>query len=237
MIVKKHHQSLLLTLAVLLFGMQQALAVTPSILNRVDPQKMELWVEATYLKMSPQERISQIMIMAINPGEGDVSKSVVKRYVDTYKVGGLIYERSDIATQADLTNYAQSLSSIPLMITLDAEWGLTMRLKDAPVFPRDLLWGGVNDDKLLYEYGKEVARECRLMGVHVNFAPVLDVLDREGSVVRTRSFGFSPEVVARHGVAFAKGLEDGGVLSTAKHFPGHGSTAADSHKELPFVVR
>ncbi len=235
MIVKKHHQSLLLTLAVLLFGLQQALAVTPSILNRVDPQKMELWVEATYLKMSPQERISQIMIMAINPGEGDVSKSVVKRYVDTYKVGGLIYERSDIATQADLTNYAQSLSSIPLMITLDAEWGLTMRLKDAPVFPRNLLLGGVNDDKLLYEYGKEVARECRLMGVHVNFAPVLDVLDREGSVVRTRSFGFSPEVVARHGVAFAKGLEDGGVLSTAKHFPGHGSTAADSHKELPFV--
>jgi beta-glucosidase-like glycosyl hydrolase/CubicO group peptidase (beta-lactamase class C family) len=235
MIVKKHQLSLLLTLAALLLGVQQALAVRPSILNRANAQEMEKWVEATYLKMSPQERVSQIMIMAINPGEGDVTKAIVKKYVDAFKVGGLIYERSDIATQADITNYAQSLSSIPLMIALDAEWGLTMRLKDAPVFPRNLLLGGINDDRLLYEYGKEVARECRLMGVHVNFAPVLDVLDREGSVVRTRSFGFSPEVVARHGVAFAKGLEDGGVLSTAKHFPGHGSTAADSHKELPFV--
>lgn len=235
MILKKHHQSLLLTLVALLIGVQQAMAVTPSILNRVDPQKMELWVESTYLRMSPQERISQIMIMAISPNRVDESKMLVERYVEDFKVGGLIFESSDIPTQANITNYAQSLSSIPLMIALDAEWGLTMRMKDAPVFPRNLFLGGINDDKLLYEYGKEVARECQLMGVHVNFAPVLDVLDREGSVVRTRSFGFSPEVVARHGVAFAKGLEDGGVLSTAKHFPGHGSTTADSHKELPFV--
>lgn len=235
MILKKHHQSLLLTLVALLLGVQQAMAVTPSILNRVDPQKMELWVESTYLKMSPQERISQIMIMAISPNRVDESKMLVERYVENFKVGGLIFESSDIPTQANITNYAQSLSSIPLMIALDAEWGLTMRMKDAPVFPRNLFLGGVNDDKLIYEYGKEVARECQLMGVHVNFAPVLDVLDREGAVVGSRSFGYSPEVVARHGVAFAKGLEDGGVLSTAKHFPGHGSTTADSHKELPLL--
>lgn len=235
MIMKNRHQSLLLTLAALLLGVQQTLAVTPSILNRVDPQKMELWVDATYLKMSPQERISQIMIMAISPNRVDESKMLVERYVENFKVGGLIFESSDIPTQANITNYAQSLSSIPLMIALDAEWGLTMRMKDAPVFPRNLFLGGVNDDKLIYEYGKEVARECQLMGVHVNFAPVLDVLDREGAVVGSRSFGYSPEVVARHGVAFAKGLEDGGVLSTAKHFPGHGSTTADSHKELPLL--
>ena len=235
MIVKNHHHSLLLTLAALLLGVQQAFAVRPAILNRVNSQKMERWVEATYSKMSPEERIAQIMIMAINPGEGDVSKAVVKRYVETFKVGGLIYERSDIKTQADITNYAQSLSSIPLMIALDAEWGLSMRLTDAPDFPRNLLLGGINDDKLLYEYGKELARECRLMGVHVNFAPVLDVLDRDGSVLGRRSFGYSPDVVARNGLAFAKGLEDGGVLSTAKHFPGHGSTTADSHKELPHI--
>lgn len=235
MIVKKHHQSLLLTLVALLIGVQQALAVRPSILNRADSQKMEQWVESTYLKLSPQERIAQIMIMAISPNRVDESKMLIERYVDNYKVGGLIFESSDIATQANITNYAQSMSSIPLMIALDAEWGLTMRMKDAPPFPRNLFLGGINDDKLLYEYGKEVARECQLMGVHVNFAPVLDVLDREGSVLGSRSFGYSPEVVARHGVAFAKGLEDGGVLSTAKHFPGHGSTTADSHKELPLI--
>lgn len=235
MIVKSHRQSLLLTLAALLIGMQQALAVRPAILNRADSQQVERWVETTYSKMSPEERIAQIMIMAINPNKDDDVKYVVERYVDNYKVGGLIFESSNIATQAIITNYAQSHASIPLMIALDAEWGLTMRLKDAPDFPRNLFLGGINDDKLLYEYGKEVARECRLMGGHVNFAPVLDVLDRDGSVVGSRSFGFSPEVVARHGVAFAKGLEDGGVLSTAKHFPGHGSTTADSHKELPLL--
>ncbi len=233
--MKKHHQSLLLTLAALLLGVQQALAVRPSILNRADAQKMEKWVEDTYSKLSPQERISQIMIMAISPNRAEESRMLVDRYVENFKVGGLIFESSEIRTQAEITNYAQSLSSIPLMIALDAEWGLTMRLKDAPEFPHNLLLGGINDDQLLYEYGKELARECRLMGVHVNFAPVLDVLDREGTVVGSRSFGYSPEVVARHGVAFAKGLEDGGVLSTAKHFPGHGSTTADSHKELPLL--
>ena len=150
-------------------------------------------------------------------------------------MGGLIYDKSDIATQASVTNYAQSIASVPLMIALDAEWGLSMRLDDAPEFPRNLYLGGINDEKLLYEYGKEVARECQLMGVHVNFAPVLDVIDRPSTLLGTRSFGYNPDIVARNGVAFAKGLEDGGVLSTAKHFPGHGSTVADSHKELPLI--
>ena len=146
MIVKKHHQSLLLTLVALLIGVQQALAVRPSILNRADSQKMEQWVESTYLKLSPQERIAQIMIMAISPNRVDESKMLIERYVDNYKVGGLIFESSDIATQANITNYAQSMSSIPLMIALDAEWGLTMRMKDAPPFPRNLFLGGINDD-------------------------------------------------------------------------------------------
>ena len=211
-----------------------AKAATPSILNRVDSRSMEEWVNDCYSKLSPNERIAQIIIMPILPA-ADEAKDLVKKYVSDYKVGGLIYENSDISAQASINNYAQSLAKIPLMIALDAEWGLSMRMSDAPVFPRNLLLGGIGDEKLLYEYGKEVARECRLMGVHVNFAPVLDVLDRERAVVASRSFGFSPDLVGRDGIAFAKGLEDGGVLSTAKHFPGHGSTIADSHKELPLI--
>ena len=132
MILKNRHQSLLLMLAALLCGVQQAIAVTPSILNRANKQLMEMWVESTYLKMSPQERISQIMIMAVSPSKGDEARALAQRYVEKFKVGGLIFERSDIASQATITNYAQSLASIPLMIALDAEWGLSMRLKDAP---------------------------------------------------------------------------------------------------------
>jgi len=230
----RHIKSLLIVLAVFLVGMQQAFAVKPVILNSVNEQKMNSWVNQTYKQLSPEERIAQIIIMAVSPYD-EGTKDRVKRYVQDFKVGGLIYEKSDILTQAQLNNYAQSLASIPLMIALDAEWGLSMRMKDAQVFPRNLLLGGIDNDKLLYDYGREIARECRLMGVHVNFAPVLDVIDRVGTVVGTRSFGYSPDVVARNGIAFAKGLEDGGVLSTAKHFPGHGSTVADSHKELPLV--
>lgn len=222
-------------LAALLIGGQQAFATRAAILNRANSQAMEKWVNSTYSQLTPDERIAQIIIMAITPDDSEYTNLVAKQYVQDLKVGGLIFEKSDILTQARLTNYVQSLADIPLMIALDAEWGLSMRMDDAPVFPRNLLLGGVGDEKLIYEYGREVARECALIGVHVNFAPVLDVLDRPASVVGDRSFGYSPDVVARNGIAFAKGLEDGGVLSTAKHFPGHGSTTADSHKELPHI--
>ena len=228
-------KSLALVLAALIIVAQQALAVHPAILNRANSQAMEKWVNSTYSKLTPDERIAQIMIMAVTPDTTQNTRMIIKQYVQELKVGGLIYEKTDIITQARVNNYAQSLASVPLMIALDAEWGLTMRMVDAPPFPRNLMLGGVSDDKLLYEYGREVARQCRLMGVHVNFAPVLDVLDRSGAVVGSRSFGYDPDAVAGNGVAFAKGLEDGGVLSTAKHFPGHGSTVADSHKELPIV--
>ena len=214
---------------------QQAFAVTPSILNDGNDASREKWVNETYCSLSPRERIAQIIIMPVNASNGEEAREVVDKLVGEYKVGGIIYDRSDIVSQASLNNYAQSIASVPLMVAMDAEWGLTMRLSDAPPFPRNLCLGGVNDEKLLYDYGKEVARECRLMGVHVNFAPVLDVIDRDGALLANRSFGFDPDVVARNGIAFAKGLEDGGVLSTAKHFPGHGSTLADSHKELPLI--
>lgn len=230
-----HLRFVIAMLAVVLLGTQQALPVNPSILNKGNASQREKWVNDTYSKLSPVERIAQIIIMPLRPGDDEGVKARVRQYVEEYKVGGLIYDKSDIATQASVTNYAQSIASVPLMIALDAEWGLSMRLDDAPEFPRNLYLGGINDEKLLYEYGKEVARECQLMGVHVNFAPVLDVIDRPSTLLGTRSFGYNPDIVARNGVAFAKGLEDGGVLSTAKHFPGHGSTVADSHKELPII--
>ncbi len=141
----------------------------------------------------------------------------------------------DLQSQAKLTNYAQSLATVPLLITLDGEWGPSMRLEDAPKFPRNLYLGAIGDDKLFYDYGREVARECRRVGVHVNFAPVLDIIDRDHTILGSRAYGSDPEIVARHGIAFSRGMEDGGVLSVGKHFPGHGSATADSHKELPTV--
>ena len=170
-------------LAVLLMAGQQALATRPSILNRANSQDMEKWVNNTYSKLTPNERIAQIIIMAITPDNSEHSMQVAKRYVQDLKVGGLIYEKSDILTQARLTNYAQSMASVPLMIALDAEWGLSMRMSDAQVFPRNLWLGGVGNDKLIYDYGREVARECALMGVHVKRSSFFHRGRREGRCI------------------------------------------------------
>lgn len=138
--------------------------------------------------------------------------------------------------QVLLTNYAQSLAEVPLLITFDGEWGLAMRLKGTPRFPRNRVLGCIQDNELLYEYGKEVARQCKEIGVQINFAPVADVdVNPRNPVINTRSFGGDPRNVAQKVVAYARGLEDGGVLSVCKHFPGHGDTEVDSHKALPVL--
>ena len=227
-------KSILLLLVALVAVSAVAKPKQPTIISKADSKAMEAWVNKTFNAMTPDEKITQLFVMAVNP-RNKFAQDLVKKYVAEYKIGGLIYNESDIKAQAQLTNYAQSLTTVPLMITLDAEWGLSMRMEDAPKFQRNLFLGAISDDQLFYEYGKEVARECKRIGVNVNFAPVLDVIDRRNTVLGTRAYGSNPDLVAAHGIAFAKGMEDGGVLSVMKHFPGHGSTTADSHKELPTV--
>ena len=213
-------------------------AKMPNLFNQVDQVAMNEWVDSVFNSMSPDARIGQLIVAAVTPAGNDATSALVKRLVTENLVGGLIYENSTINDQAAVTNLAQSLATVPLMITIDGEWGLGMRLKEVPNFPRNLILGAIDDDMLLYEYGREVARQCRRMGIQVNFAPVLDVNDNQNNpVIGNRSFGESPELVARHAIAFARGLEDGGVLAVGKHFPGHGSSSEDSHKTLPLIKK
>ena len=208
----------------------------PNLFNQVDQVAMNQWVDSVFNSLSAEGRIGQLIVATVTPRSNDATREAVRRYVSQNLVGGLIYEGSTIAEQAEVTNLAQSLASVPLMITIDGEWGLGMRLKEVPNFQRNLILGALDDDMLLYEYGREVARQCRRMGIQVNFAPVLDVNDNPlNPVIGDRSFGESPELVARHAIAFARGLEDGGVMAVGKHFPGHGSSSEDSHKTLPVI--
>ncbi len=217
-------------------AMARGNAKSPNMFNQVNQVAMNQWVDSVFNSLSPDARIGQLIVAAVTPRSNDVTKDTVKRLVSQNMVGGLIYENSTIAEQAEVTNLAQSLAAVPLMITIDGEWGLGMRLKEVPDFQRNLILGALDDDMLLYEYGREVARQCRRMGIHVNFAPVLDVNDNPlNPVIGNRSFGESPELVARHAIAFARGLEDGGVMAVGKHFPGHGSSSEDSHKTLPVI--
>lgn len=192
------------------------------------------WVDSVMQTLNLRERIGQLFVYTLAPTQDNANIDLLRRVVKDYKVGGLLFSSGEVPDQVALTNLAQEWADVPLMITLDGEWGLAMRLKETPRFPRNMILGCIRNDSLLYEYGREVARECREMGIHVNFAPVADVnINPSNPVINTRSFGEDPANVARKVVAYARGLEDGGVVSVAKHFPGHGDTNVDSHKALP----
>ncbi len=208
----------------------------PSLIFQRSISKNQQWVDSVYNSLSRRERVAQLFIPMVDPRGGATSKATISKWIKTNKMGGLLFSKGNIVDYVNMVNYAQSIADVPVLMTLDGEWGFSMRIKNTPRFPYNMGLGAISDEQLLYEYGKEMARECRLMGIHVNFAPVLDVNSNPSNpVIGYRSFGEDPSRVSRLGVAYSRGLEEGGVLSVAKHFPGHGDTSVDSHKALPTV--
>ena len=198
------------------------------------PDQAYAWCDSVYKSMTLQERIGQLFIAGALTTEDESNKAHIAKMVNEYKVGGFILSKGTAPAHFRLTEYAQSLSKTPLMITIDGEWGLAMRLTDTPRFPKNIVIGAANNDSLTYEYGKEVGRECKRMGIHVNFAPDIDVNSNpKNPVIGTRSYGDDPDMVSRLGIAYSKGLLDEGVLPVGKHFPGHGDVESDSHHTLP----
>ena len=194
------------------------------------------WVDSVMNKLSFKEKVGQLFIYTIAPIDTKRNLELLHEAVETHKVGGLLFSGGKMQTQVELTNRAQKQAKVPVMITFDGEWGLAMRLRGTPVFPRNMVLGCIRDNQLIYEYGSEVARQCRQIGVHVDFAPVADVNSNPlNPVIGYRAFGEDPERVAELCRAFARGLEEEGVMAVAKHFPGHGDTDVDSHKALPVL--
>ncbi len=211
-------------------------AVTPLLFNHVDRVAMEHWVDSVYATLDDRDRVAQLMMAAITPSDVATACRLIDDLVARQHVGGVIYHESGTLAQATVTNHMRRVARVPVLVSIDGEWGLAMRLRELRAFPKNLRLGAITDERLLYTYGREVARQCRIMGIHVDLAPVLDVNDApERPTLGARSFGENPEAVASHAAAFARGLEDGGVLSVAKHFPGHGATVDDSHKMLPTI--
>lgn len=212
-------------------------AQTTGILSHVkDTADCHKWVEEQLEKMTLKQKIGQLFIHTVAPYTTKKNKDNIEEAVKVYGIGGLLFSGGTVDKQVQLTNWAQQMASVPLMITFDGEWGLAMRLKETPRFPRNRVLGCIQDDTLLYQYGHEVARQLREIGVSVNFAPVADVDNNpKNPVINTRSFGSIPQEVARKVIAYSKGLEDGGVMAVCKHFPGHGDTEVDSHHALPVL--
>lgn len=198
--------------------------------------KAEEWADSVMGTMSLEQKVEQLFCPRLDVRDNAHGREAIRQMVERHNVGGILLGKGNIVEYAKLNNYAQSLAKVPLMITLDGEWGPAMRLTDAVRFPYNIALGAIQNPTLLEEYGREVARQCRELGITVDFAPVLDVNSNpDNPVIGYRSLGESPQRVAELGTAFANGLESGGVLSVAKHFPGHGDTSVDSHKALPTV--
>jgi len=194
------------------------------------------WVDSVYQTMSLDQKLGQLFMISAYSNKDSVHVNSVEKLIIEHKVGGVIFFQGGPVRQANLTNRFQSKSKIPLFIAIDAEWGLSMRLDSTFVHPWNMTLGAVQDLNLIEKVGESMGIESKRMGVHFNFAPVLDInTNPKNPVIGFRSFGESKVNVSDRAIALMKGVQNQGVFSTGKHFPGHGNTAVDSHKALPLV--
>lgn len=206
------------------------------IMERAESPECRRWVDSVYNTLTERQRVAQMVFPKVIPAQGEKTKALLRRYVQTNGVGGLLFTSATLPQYIEMANYAQSISKVPLMMTFDGEWGLAMRIADTQKFPCNMALGAMGDTALMYEYGHEVGRQMRLVGHHVDYAPVLDVNSNPNNpVIGYRSFGEDPARVEALGTAFSRGLEAAGVQAVGKHFPGHGDTSTDSHKQQTVV--
>src|SRR5688572_4964373 len=194
------------------------------------------WADSVFSTLTPDERIAQLFMVAAWSNKDKKHIKEIDTLIIKYKIGGLIFFQGGPVREAVLTNKYQKESKVPLLISIDGEWGLAMRLDSTTSFPKQMTLGAIEDDSLVYDMGKEIARQCKRMGIHVNLAPVADVNNNPlNPVIGFRSFGEDKYNVARKSVMYMKGMQDAGVMANGKHFPGHGDTDMDSHKTLPTI--
>ena len=194
------------------------------------------WADSVFQSLTPDERIAQLFMVAAYSNKGIDHVNKVTELVSNYKIGGLIFFKGGPIREAKLTNYYQSKAKTPLFIAIDGEWGVSMRLDSTTVYPRQMMLGAIQNDDLIYEMGQQIADQCKLLGIHINFAPVIDINNNpKNPVINNRSFGELKKQVTKLGIAYMKGMQDNNIIACGKHFPGHGDTDSDSHKTLPII--
>ena len=208
--------------------------------TQTDPAFLKVktgWADSVYKSLTPDERIAQLFMVAAYSDKDAAHYAEIKKLVSEYKIGGLIFFKGSPYKQAHLTNYYQKNAKTPLFIAIDGEWGLSMRLDSTAVYPRQMMLGAIQNEQLIYEMGRQIADQCKIMGIHINFAPVIDVNNNAANpVINNRSFGEVKEHVAQLGIAYMKGMQDKNIIACGKHFPGHGDTDMDSHLSLPTIA-
>jgi len=205
-------------------------------LRTEDYYAQEKWVDSILSSMTVDEKIGQLFMIQAYSNLDSVHENKIKEMIQKYHVGNLIFMQGTPIKQAQLTNTYQSLSEIPLMIGFDGEWGLDMRLQNTYRFPWNMTLGAIQDNTLIRKFGEHLGRHAKRIGIHVNFAPVVDINTNPlNPIIGNRSFGESKQNVTLKAIEFSQGMQSEGVLANAKHFPGHGDTATDSHLKLPVL--
>lgn len=192
------------------------------------------WVDSVFNKMSRRQKIAQLFFVRAHTNKGAAYADSVGKVIRKERIGGIVFFQGGPGRQAELSNRYQKLSRVPLLIASDGEWGLGMRLDSTISYPYQMALGAVQDNQLLYQMGRQVAADFRRVGMQMNFAPDADINNNpKNPIINYRSFGENKYNVAEKAAAYMKGMQDGGLLVTLKHFPGHGDTDVDSHYDLP----
>lgn len=221
---------------IFLLSIQLVSAQKARVFNDFDSEAERKWVDSIYNRLSFEERVGQLFMVAAYSNKDSTHIKGIDKLITDYKIGGLIFFQGGPDRQAKLTNRYQGESKVPLFIGIDAEWGLSMRLDSTYRYPWNMTLGAVQDMKLIEKMGQQMAIQAKRMGIHFNFAPVLDINTNPlNPIIGNRSFGEDKFKVTERALALMKGIQSQGVFATGKHFPGHGDTAADSHHSLPFL--
>jgi len=194
------------------------------------------WVDSVMKTMTINQKIGQLFMVAAYSNRDEKHEKEIIQLIEKHHIGALIFFQNKPVKQAELTNKYQSISKIPLLIGLDGEWGLDMRLKNTVGFPYNMALGAIRDDKLIEDIGVQIGKHFKRIGIHIDFAPVVDVnTNPKNPVIGNRSYGEDKINVTKKASAFTRGIQSQNVMACAKHFPGHGDTSQDSHKTLPTV--
>jgi beta-glucosidase-like glycosyl hydrolase/CubicO group peptidase (beta-lactamase class C family) len=204
-----------------------------------DPDFLSLqnnWVDSVFNSLTPNQRLAQLFMVAAYSNKDLKHAKEIKDLVVDYNIGGLIWMQGGPVKQGKLANYYQSVAKTPLLYSIDGEWGLAMRLDSTIRYPKQMTLGAIQNDSLIYYMGRQIAKECKRLGIHVNFAPVADVNNNPlNPVIGMRSFGENKYKVAQKAYMYMQGMQDEHIMANGKHFPGHGDTDSDSHKTLPYI--
>ncbi len=204
-------------------------------LNVLAQNEEDIWVDSVFNSLTIEQQVGQLMNLRANQPNKDFDTKI-EEYIEKYNIGGVTFFRTDAEDLLLQANEWQSLAQTPMMIAIDGEWGLGMRINDGISYPYQMTLGAVTNDSLIAEMGRQIAEQCTRIGINVNFAPDIDVNNEPNNpVIGFRSFGEDPDNVARKGTAYALALQNNGVLPSMKHFPGHGNTSTDSHHALPII--